>query len=176
MPEHAIIGLAINGLRQHLKPFVLGKSPKTFEELREAVNLASSVAECSIPGPTSENTLSEICASLMTSTKSAIKEEVHALGQFQQNRQGDNEGQRQWSNDRNRRQWNNAPQPWTNNKQRQGQQQNVPEQTKCRGCGKFCRDRRKCPAFNVKCDNCGIWRHFASVCEQPNRQQFTSGR
>ncbi|CAC5404066.1 unnamed protein product [Mytilus coruscus] len=95
--------------------------------------------------------------------KSAIKEEVHALGQFQQNRQGDNDGQRQWSNDRNRRQWNNAPQPWTNNKQRQGQQQDVPEQTKCRGCGKFCRDRRKCQAFNVECDNCGIWRHFASV-------------
>ncbi|CAC5404067.1 unnamed protein product [Mytilus coruscus] len=36
MPEHAMIGLAVNRLRQNLKPFVLGKSPKTFEELRKA--------------------------------------------------------------------------------------------------------------------------------------------
>ena len=39
-----------------------------------------------------------------------------------------------------------------------------PRPRQCNGCGKFCRVRVDCPAYNKKCNFCGIFNHFERVC------------
>lgn len=63
-------------------------------------------------------------------------------------------------------QWMVPPSPWPQQQwfQPMNQPMNRRGRKTCNGCGKFCFSRSACPAFNVKCSNCGNWRHFASVC------------
>ncbi|CAC5409027.1 unnamed protein product [Mytilus coruscus] len=41
---------------------------------------------------------------------------------------------------------------------------------RCRGCGEFCKIRRQCPAFKVKCCHCDRIGHYKEVCEHQMRE------
>ena len=46
-----------------------------------------------------------------------------------------------------------------------GRQQQQPRVNgPCKGCGKSCNPRSTCPAYNVQCGFCGVWRHTEDVC------------
>ena len=139
----------------------MGKDPKSLDKLRESVNLATFLAEYATATPTVQaGTINELCTSIIKTMRTAIKEEANAISspswKPSSNSQGSNYHLNTWRN--------NRPQMRSNRPNGAG------EQRKCRGCGKSCRDRSKCPAFNVRCHKCSIWRHFAYVCEQPTRQ------
>ncbi|CAG2247844.1 unnamed protein product [Mytilus edulis] len=54
--EQTIVGLCKNGFNPDIKPFVVWKDPKTINELRKAIYLATSVAECKASDVNTNNT------------------------------------------------------------------------------------------------------------------------
>lgn len=154
LPEIAIVGLAVNGLRPELKAYVIGRNPTSFDTLREAINLATTVAECT--DKQTVQTITELCTNMMSTFSSTLKAEVMAL-----RNEADNPP-RQW-NRRTTPQPRNAPGP----SRHEGQTRRT-----CRGCGEFCLIRSSCRAFNVRCRNCNRIGHFTEVCEQP--KQFSN--
>ena len=163
MNEQTVVGLTINGLNQDIKGFVVGKDPKTINELREAIYLATSVAQCnassantctnnqsssnvqSVLNNSTCNTTSinDLCSSLVEGIRSVLKEEVMAISA---------------SNDVRGRQQNFRSSP------RQQQQM------KCSYCGRsHVIDRRKCPAYNSVCHYCTKLGHFKEVCQKSLR-------
>ncbi|CAC5388684.1 unnamed protein product [Mytilus coruscus] len=159
--EQTIVGLCKNGLNPDIKPFVVGKDPKTINELREAIYLATSVAECKTSDVITNNTnistqnvqklnlesvnnvqsMNDLCSSLVEGIRSVFKEEVMAVGV-----------------------------PHGQNKPNYSQNYRGPRQqslTKCKFCGKsHVFDRRKCPAYNVECFYCHKFGHFKEVCDK----------
>lgn len=52
------------------------------------------------------------------------------------------------------------------------------QKDKCKYCGTFC-EKRRCPAYGKKCNNCGKLNHFASECRQTrgkHRKKRKGGR
>ena len=45
LSETAIVDLAINGLQSNLRTFVVGRDPKSFEDLRKAIDIGSNVID-----------------------------------------------------------------------------------------------------------------------------------
>ncbi|CAG2252205.1 unnamed protein product [Mytilus edulis] len=160
--EQTIVGLCKNGLNPDIKPFVVGKDPKTINELREAIYLATSVAECKASDVNTNNTnistqnvqksnvesvnnvhsINDLCSSLVEGIRSVFQEQVMAVGvpHGDQNRQNYSQNYRG------------------------SRQQSL---TKCKFCGKsHVFDRRKCPAYNVECFYCHKFGHFKEVCDK----------
>ena len=163
--ERAIVQLAINGMKSDIKYFVVGREPKSFEELRHSIELATSVANCQAQNNVNVNTcnlsntnssntnssnlsasdINTLCLTLADSLKSMVRQEVMAL----------------------------APQSQSQNqygRNRQSQSQS------CRGCGKSCKVRKHCPAFRAKCFYCERIGHYKEVCEQKQREQTPNPR
>ncbi|CAC5372927.1 unnamed protein product [Mytilus coruscus] len=174
LPESVIIQLAINGMSQNLKPHVVSHDPKTSDELRRSVEIANNVINCK-PHQTqnnycshnfnnscchshnnssnmSANDITQLCSSLSQSFKSVVRQEVMSM-QPKPQYQGRQQYERR--------------------EQRQGD--------RCRRCGKFCKIRRQCQAFKVKCFHCDRIDHYKEVCEQKMRESqnthpFGNGR
>ena len=143
LSESAIVDLAMNGLNKTLRTFVVGRDPKTFDELRQAIDIATNVSECNTnnsasatctSASTSVNDINSMFASFLDSMRTVMQQEVMAL---------------------------KPPDRITD----QGTQQEF----FCRGCGKSCRVRRQCPAYNAKCHSCGIIGHYQDVCGQKGK-------
>ncbi|XP_076116008.1 uncharacterized protein LOC143083618 isoform X2 [Mytilus galloprovincialis] len=162
--ESTIVELALNGLLPHLKASVTQSDPKTYNELRQAIDIAINVTEChnhSVPSTkvnnvphvpaTTENPatasgttdINSLLSSFIDSMKTVVRQEVMALTPNRDNRE-----ERQFS------------------------------QVPCRGCGKSCSTRRQCPAYNVRCFSCDNIGHYKEVCEQNDRkkQQYQNNR
>ncbi|CAG2216293.1 unnamed protein product [Mytilus edulis] len=143
---------------------VTQSDPKTYNELRQAIDIAINVTEChnhSVPSTkvnnvphvpaTTENPatasgttdINSLLSSFIDSMKTVVRQEVMALTPNRDNRE-----ERQFS------------------------------QVPCRGCGKSCSTRRQCPAYNVRCFNCDNIGHYKEVCEQNDRkkQQYQNNR
>ncbi|CAC5375580.1 unnamed protein product [Mytilus coruscus] len=113
------------------------KSPKTFEELRNSLEIATNVAECASSNtPCTSQDINAMFSSFLDSMKSAVKQDVsEVMAVPPHSTQTQNYPKRQ--------------------KTRQYRQEYV-----CFGCGKSCTNRRLCPAFNVKCFKCDRVGHF----------------
>ncbi|CAC5413983.1 unnamed protein product [Mytilus coruscus] len=152
--ESTIVELALNGLLPHLKASVTQSDPKTYNELRQTIDIAINVTEChthsipsaksnNVPATTenpatasSSNDINSLLSSFIDSVKTVVRQEVMALTPNRDNRE-----ERQFS------------------------------QVPCRGCGKSCRTRRQCPAYNVRCFSCDNIGHYKEVCEQNERKK-----
>ncbi|CAC5400200.1 unnamed protein product [Mytilus coruscus] len=75
--EAVIVDIAVNGLQPSLKQTVIQKSPKTFEELRNSLEIATNVAECASSNtPCTSRDINAMFSSFLESMKSAVKQEV----------------------------------------------------------------------------------------------------
>ncbi|CAC5363300.1 unnamed protein product [Mytilus coruscus] len=75
--EAVIVDIAVNGLQPSLKQTVIQKSPKTFEELRNSLEIATNVAECASSNtPCTSQDINAMFSSFLESMKSAVKQEV----------------------------------------------------------------------------------------------------
>lgn len=196
LPEIYKVQFTTNGLINSIKKGVISKEPKTFQELRHAVDLAKQELEC-------DNKQDFDIQSLTSQIRETLKSEISALSATQerpfQNQkrkhhnarhesfsqtpqaqapwnqpsqsfshpgQSFNQPGQSFSQPGQPFQWMVPPSPWPQQQwfQPMNQPMNRRGRNTCNGCGKFCFSRSACPAFNVKCSNCGNWRHFASVC------------
>lgn len=156
LSEQVIVGLTINGLRPALKSFVVGREPKTFQQLRVAINLATNVADCKEKNLTtcshvnSSNNqtvnvqnIDSLCSSLIDKLRTIVKEEVMVVSKKQTN---ENRGD-------------------TNYRQPPRQQY------RCYYCGKSsCRRGRQCRAFNSECFKCKKIGHYKEMCPNDRYQ------
>ncbi|CAC5411630.1 unnamed protein product [Mytilus coruscus] len=75
--EAVIVDIAVNGLQPSLKQTVIQKSPKTFEELRNSLEIATNVAECASSNtPCTSQDINAMFSSFLETMKSAFKQEV----------------------------------------------------------------------------------------------------
>lgn len=107
LPESAVIELAINGMSQNLRPHVISRNPKIFNELRQSVEIANNILSCNPferqalnsycsqnvtnscthnhnnhanANPNfSANDISALCSSLAESFKSIVRQEVMSM-------------------------------------------------------------------------------------------------
>ena len=47
LSQSAIVDLAMNGLKESMRSYVMGREPKTYEELRRAIDVATNISESS---------------------------------------------------------------------------------------------------------------------------------
>lgn len=219
LPEIYKVQFTTNGLIHTIKKCVISKEPKTFQELRHAVDLAKQELEC-------DNKQDFDIQSLTSQIRETLKSEISALTATQerpfqnQKRKPHNPGRESFSQTPQAQapwnqpgqsfshpaqsfsqpnqsfshpaqfnqpgqsfnqpgqpfQWMVPPSPWPQQQwfQPMNQPTNRRGRKTCSGCGKFCFSRSACPAFNVKCSNCGNWRHFASVCRTNPTPPHTS--
>ncbi|XP_052083209.1 uncharacterized protein LOC127720584 [Mytilus californianus] len=106
--ESTIVELALNGLLPHLKASVTQSDPKTYNELRQAIDIAINVTEChnhSIPSTksnnvpqvpattenpataSSSNDINSLLSSFIDSMKTVVRQEVMALTPNRDNRE-----------------------------------------------------------------------------------------
>ncbi|VDH94974.1 Hypothetical predicted protein [Mytilus galloprovincialis] len=100
--ESTIVELALNGLLPHLKASVTQRDPKTYNELRQAIDIAINVTEChnhSVPRvpvtTTTENPATasrstdiiSLLSSFIDSMKTVVRQEVMALTPNRDNRE-----------------------------------------------------------------------------------------
>ncbi|CAC5426199.1 Retrovirus-related Pol polyprotein from transposon 297 [Mytilus coruscus] len=135
--EAVIVDIAVNGLQPSLKQTVIQKSPKTFEELRNSLEIATNVAECASSNtPCTSQDINAMFSSFLESMKSAVKQEVSEVMAV-------------------------TPHPTqTQNYPERQETRQYKQEYVCFGCGKSCTNRRLCPAFNVKCFKCDRVGHF----------------
>lgn len=159
-----------SGLLPPWRGKVLSREPKSFPELRNTVSKVQ-VELSDLPqnlNHSSDHSLANLCTTLatqMTELTKSIKADISAL---RVNSEPDHSSQQRWTN-----QHGGRPRYHNNRRdmsQRSRQYEREPrEYESCKGCGKSCPIREKCPAFNTKCTYCFKWHHYESVCFKKQR-------
>ncbi|KAK3084483.1 hypothetical protein FSP39_014275 [Pinctada imbricata] len=156
------VQFTVKGLEPRIQEKVISKEPKTFQELRHAVNLAKAELNCAAVRNDNSFNLDSLVSALnqCMAGRETTQESVQQVNaapaenpQVYHNKQRNNfqrRGQGQRHSFRNRHHG------------QQGQQQ-------CQGCGKFCYPRFTCPAYNSRCAHCGIVGHLDTVCHKLQR-------
>lgn len=151
-----------SGLLPMLRGKVLAREPKTFQQLRKAVSLVK-MEVSGYSGASSETSeIKNLCAMFtnqMSELQKTLQGQINAVTTNQQNERNDNP-QRRFRPQEQRRAPHHNPQKHQSERH---------EQNECPGCGKSCRTRISCPAFNAKCNYCSKWHHFERVCYKKQR-------
>lgn len=165
--------IKVQATLQDLQPAVkakcIGREPKTFTELRKAIELAMAEQLClqsvsSEPSSVSAiqdlySSFSQLTNDLSNNFQNQVQQITSALANKPpQKRQNNQQPQRPFQS-----QHGYQPRP---QQQYQPQQQQYHNQRQCPGCGKSCQNRRQCPANNKQCNFCGIWNHFEDACRR----------
>lgn len=159
-----------SGLLPPWRGKVLSREPKSFQELRNTISKVQ-VELSDLPqnlNHSSDHSLAHLCTTLatqMTELTKSIKADISAL---RVTSEPDQSSQQRWTN-----QHGGRPRYHNNRRdmnQRSRQYEREPrEYESCKGCGKSCSIREKCPAFNTKCTYCFKWHHYENVCFKKQR-------
>ncbi|XP_062569805.1 uncharacterized protein LOC134231848 [Saccostrea cucullata] len=126
LPELYKVQFTVNGLLNSIKSRIIGKQPKTFQALREAIIIAKAELDCVDTGSVSELTLKAFASEL----KESLKQELCSFSTVhnQNSAPYNNQNKRQNKNKRPQQQWQQPPQQQWQQPPPQQWQQPPPQQ------------------------------------------------